>query len=97
MWRWLVAIVTFLAGLWFGNLAMANWWAAGGPPTAHRAAYEVRGNIFSVVALALLVLSIALVVWSARHRRRGERPDVEARGTPAQDVRPTDGGPQHGP
>ena len=44
MLRWILALLALLAGLWLGNLAMFNWWAAGGPPTVNRAAYESRGT-----------------------------------------------------
>lgn len=72
MWRWILALLALLAGLWLGNLAMFNWWAAGGPPTVNRAAYESRGNIFFALALVAVALSVALVVQAIRRRRARE-------------------------
>lgn len=75
MWRWILALLALLAGLWLGNLAMFNWWAAGGPPTANRAAFESRGNIFFVAALVAVAFSVALAVQAIRRKRRQDAQD----------------------
>ena len=61
-WRWLADIVLLFLSLWFGNLAIAYWWAAGGPPNSHPEAYAFRGNVSFVLAILSFVGSILLLV-----------------------------------
>lgn len=69
MWwvKRLFLIGLLLAGaVWAGYLAAFNWWAAGGPPTPYRDAYEWRGNAFGIVSLSLAVAFLAVVVSGIR-------------------------------
>jgi hypothetical protein len=64
-----VALVLLPVGtVWAGYLAAFNWWAAGGPPTPYRDAYEWRGNVFGIVSLSLAVAFVAVVVRSIRRQ-----------------------------
>lgn len=65
-WRWAITIIFLLASLWVGNLALFNWWAAGGPPTANPQAYAFRGNIFFVLACIFFVVFIILLITNIR-------------------------------
>ena len=66
-WRWLVPVLLLAGACWTGNLTLFNYWAAGGPPTAHAELYEHRGNLFLAVTIALL---LAAVVVGAINLRR---------------------------
>ena len=71
LWRWLADIALLLLSLWFGNLALANWWAAGGPPTPNPETYAFRGNIFIVVAVLCFIGFVFLLVMNIKHRKLG--------------------------
>ena len=66
VWRWLLAALLLLASGWFGNLALFNWWAAGGPPTPHGPTYAFRGNLFFALACILLLAFGIVVVMNIR-------------------------------
>ncbi len=68
--RLLFAAVLLLGSAWSCYLAAFNWWAAGGPPTAHPERYELRGNIFFAVGCVLfLVVLIPLLAKIVATRR----------------------------
>ena len=56
---WVLLVVLCMVTLWFLNLTLANYWAAGGPPTPNPELYRSRGNTF------LLLSAISLVVVGA--------------------------------
>ena len=69
--RWLTAILLLLGSAWSFNIATYNWFAAD-HHTEYSHAYASRGNIFSIVALALLAASVWVIVAilrSAKKRR----------------------------
>lgn len=74
VWRWVHAIVFLLASLWFGNLALFNWWAAGGPPTPHPEQYASRGNFFFVWACLFFVAFVIKIVMNIRRIKRRGKP-----------------------
>jgi len=70
---WVVAALLLLASDWSFNIATYNWFAAD-HHTEYSQAYASRGNIFSIVALALLAASVSVIVAllrSGRKRRLG--------------------------
>lgn len=68
--RWLlVAVLLCLAG-WSANLALFNWWVAGGPPTPNPQLYERRGNLWCGVTLLLVVASGVMIAKNVRRSRR---------------------------
>lgn len=75
--RVLGAIALLVASIWAGYLAAFNWWAAGGPPTPYPRLYELRGNLFGIAAVLLLVAFVVVVV---RNIRRLLRPRVALTG-----------------
>lgn len=76
----ILAVLVLLAGaVWAGYLAAFNWWAAGGPPTPYRGAYEWRGNAFGIVSLSLAVAFVATVVSNIRRLITRIRFGVEQR------------------
>jgi len=66
IWRWVLDIVLLLLGLWFGNLALAHWWAAGGPPNPNPEAHAFRGNIYGIVAVVCIVGFLVLLVTNIK-------------------------------
>ncbi len=73
IWRWIGAGMLLLASLWFGNLTLFNWWAAGGPPTPHPETYALRGNIFFVLTCLLFVGFVTLSILNIRRRRQQDK------------------------
>ena len=69
--RWLPPILLLASSCWTGNLTVAFWWAAGGPPTAHPERYAERGNVY-FFATCFLLLIAGFLVW--RNLRRRHQP-----------------------
>jgi uncharacterized membrane protein YidH (DUF202 family) len=70
---WMLAAFLLLASGWSFNLATYNWFAADFH-NEYSHAYASRGNIFSIVALALFAASVCVVVAvlrSGKKRRLG--------------------------
>jgi hypothetical protein len=65
-----LAVVLLLATAWSANLALFNWWAAGGPPVNDVEVYELRGNVFGVVTVLLFVAFVGVTVMSIRRATR---------------------------
>jgi hypothetical protein len=65
-----VAVLLLLAAGWFGNLALFNWWAAGGPPTPHPEVYRFRGNAFFGFASVLFAGAVIVFIRIFRARKR---------------------------
>ena len=70
MWRWAVVAGLLVVSCWFVNMAVANWWAAGGPPTLHREEFATRGNMSIVLAVVFLSAAVLLAVASVRKMRQ---------------------------
>gem|GEM_PF-3412114 len=70
MWRWMFSAALLLASLWFGNLALFNWWATGGPPNPSPGTYVFRGNVFFCVSCLLFVGFVIRIVSNLRQGRR---------------------------
>ena len=68
--RWLFIVLLIAGACWTANLALYNWWAAGGPPTANPQQFETRGNVFAVVTLLLIGSAIAVGVVNWKRSRR---------------------------
>ena len=73
---WVLAALLLLASVWSFNIATYNWFAADFH-NEYSHAYASRGNIFSVVALALFAGSLVLIVallraGNKRRLRHGE-------------------------
>lgn len=66
IWRWVIAAGLLVSSLWFGNLTLYNWWAAGGPPSPHPEIYAFRGNVFLVLTCLFFVGFVTLVVLNIR-------------------------------
>lgn len=69
-WRWLLSAVLLIGALWSTNLALGNWWAAGGPPTEHPETFAFRGNVFFALACLLFLASAFTVVLNIRRLRK---------------------------
>ena len=67
-WRWILDVVLLLLSLCFGNLALFNWWAAGGPPTPHPEIYAFRGHVFFLVACLCFIGFVILLVMNIRKK-----------------------------
>ena len=67
--RWLAAILLLLGSGWSFNLATYNWFAAD-HHTEYSQAYASRGNIFFIVALALLAASVSVIVAILRSSKK---------------------------
>lgn len=65
-------VILLLLSLWFGNLAVANWWAAGGPPTVHPEIYAFRGNISFALAILCFIGFVVLLVIIRRMKKKKE-------------------------
>jgi hypothetical protein len=70
MRRWVLAVLLLLASLWFGKLALFNWWAAGGPPTPYPGTYALRSNVFFALAFLAFVAFVIFVVKNIRRWRQ---------------------------
>ncbi len=68
-WPWVADIVLLLLSLWFGNLAFANWWAAGGPPNPSPNSYAFRGNIAFIIAVLCFIGFIVLLVMNIKRMK----------------------------
>jgi hypothetical protein len=78
--RWLFPIALVVCSGWLANLAVFNWWAAGGPPTVRPENFEHRGNLFFFAACVTFLA--AVVFFWLNLRRSGlaaeqERGDAE--------------------
>lgn len=73
IWRWILSAILLLLTFWAGNLAMACWWAAGGPPNPNAEMYAFRGNIYFALACFFLVAFVILVVVNIRQLRKKPR------------------------
>jgi len=71
-WHWFPSIILVGGAGWAANLALGNWWAAGGPPVAQPELYEHRGNVFFALAVAFFFLAVLLLVINLRRLRRSE-------------------------
>ncbi|MBN2653813.1 MAG: hypothetical protein JXR79_01680 [Nitrospirae bacterium] len=63
--RWILAGISLVVSILLGNLAISNWWAAGGPPIenpAHIASYAYRGNISFVFACLFFLVFVVLFI-----------------------------------
>ncbi len=74
-WHWLPPIILAGGACRAATVALANWWAAGGPPVARPEVFEHRGNLSCAAAVVLLVLAVALVVINVRRLRRSAGAD----------------------
>jgi hypothetical protein len=70
IWRWLLVGLLIVLFLWFGNLTLFNWWAAGGPPTPHPERYASRGIVFFTLTCLSLLGAIILAVVNVRRMKR---------------------------
>ena len=70
---WMAGALFLLASGWSFNIATYNWVAADSH-TQYSRAYASRGNIFFIVALALLAASVVLIVAILRSGRRRQGP-----------------------
>ena len=70
---WVAASLLLLASGWSFNIATYNWFAADFH-NEYSHAYASRGNVLSVVALALFAASVSVIValLRARKKRRAE-------------------------
>jgi len=66
---WVMAVLLLLASGWSFNLATSNWFAADFH-NQYSHAYASRGNIFSIVALALLAASVWVIVALLRSGKK---------------------------
>ena len=67
IWRWIIELSFFLLlSLWFGNLAIGNWWASGGPPTPNPGTYAFRGNVFFILAILCIIGFVILLVMNIK-------------------------------
>ena len=66
---WTIDVIILLLSLWFGNLALYNWWAAGGPPTAHPEIYAFRGNISFVLTIFCFIGFVILFIFIRRMKK----------------------------
>ncbi|MCE5312511.1 MAG: hypothetical protein LLF86_05105 [Nitrospiraceae bacterium] len=72
--RWILVGLSLVVSIWLGNLAISNWWAAGGPPLENPAdavIYAQRGNIsFGLACLFFLVFGILLILNIRKRKKR---------------------------
>ena len=66
--RCFLFIVAIAAGLWFLNLSVAYWWAAGGPPDLHPEEYVKRGNLSFFISIFCFVFS-GYWLWKTRKNK----------------------------
>lgn len=66
---WVMAVLLLLASGWCFNLATYNWFAADLHDEYSRT-YASRGNVFSIVALALFAASVWVIVALLRSRKK---------------------------
>lgn len=65
----MMAALLLLASGWSFNIATYNWFVAD-HHTEYSHAYASRGNVFSIVALALFAASVSVVVALLRSGRK---------------------------
>ncbi len=71
--RWVLVWISLVISIWFGNLALYNWWAAGGPPLVNPAqagTYIHRGNVFFAIASLFFLVFLVLLVLNIHKRRK---------------------------
>jgi len=74
-WHWLFGVVLLAVSLWAGNVAIFNWWAAGGPPTPQADLFRSRGNMFFVLAAGFFSAAVVLVfIGYLRFRANRSKP-----------------------
>lgn len=63
------ALVLLAVSFWAANQMLANWWAAGGPPTPEPAqsAFREQGNLFFWIMCAGFLSAIGVGLWSWLH------------------------------
>jgi len=66
---WVVAALLLLASGWSFNIATYNWFAADFR-NQYSHSYASRGNIFSIVALALFAASVWMIVVVLRSDKK---------------------------
>jgi len=66
---WVMAVLLFLGAGWSFNIATFNWFAADFH-NEYSHAFATRGNIFFIVALALLAASVSVVVVLRRSGKK---------------------------
>jgi hypothetical protein len=69
IWRWIAVACLLAIGLWFANLTLFNWWAAGGPPTPHPERFATRGNAFFFATCGFLLAAVFLAVMNYRRMK----------------------------
>jgi hypothetical protein len=71
VWRVGVSVLLLIAASRSFVLALAYWWAAGGPPTPNPEEYASSGNTFFAVACLCLASAASHITDVARDMRRG--------------------------
>lgn len=66
---WIAVAVLLAASAWSFNIALYNWWAADTVRNENHRVYVFRENLFSIVTLALILISGTLLTVMLRHRR----------------------------
>jgi hypothetical protein len=72
-WRWTLNVAALLLSLWFANLTLFNWWAAGGPPNPHHEVYAFRGQVFFALACLCFIGFGVLLVMNIRKCLKARR------------------------
>lgn len=70
IWRWVLAVLLLLLAAWFANLAMFNFWAGGGPPTAHPEIYTHRGYAYGAATIVCVIGFFVISVMNVMKRKR---------------------------
>ncbi len=68
--RWLLSGILLMVSACCANLALGNWWAAGGPPTEYRETFLFRGNVYFGLASLFFLATVFTVILNIRHLRR---------------------------
>ncbi len=66
---WAAAVLLLLGAGWSFNIATYNWFAADFHNEYSRA-YASRGNVFSLIAIALFLAFVSAIVAALRLRKR---------------------------